>query len=378
VPYPIAFLRDRPDTRPTTSDAAVTRNRQAVRRIADDWVRRFPTSADALETLAWAQETTGDLGTPNDDQRGALAAVRRARRAATSPTQQLRLAADETRLLLKLEEYGGARHLADSLLGANLSPTAEDAALLAGLAALTGRTARTADLLSRSVAGAPFHGLWGQVVPLPSAVVAAGQSMLAYAALGGPADSLTAWERRVTRLVSDSVRPDRRPEALEALLIGPAILAYPVVGARPIHATPRSPNYLLELQARVARGDTTGARAFLAQLVASRRGVRPTAIGVDGTYQEAWLRLQLRDTAAARAQLDSTLNTLHALGVYVLDRVPEASALVRAMALRADLAAASGDRTAAQWWGQRVVLLWSDADRGLQPTVSRMRVLAGN
>jgi tetratricopeptide (TPR) repeat protein len=378
VPYPVAYLRDRLDSRPTSIDAAVMRNRQAVRRIADGWVRRFPTSPDALETLAWAAEMTGDLGTPSDDQRGALAAARRARRAATVPGQQLRLAVVETRLLLKLEAYGAARRLADSLLAANPDPPAEDAAALAGLAALTGRAGRAAELLVRAAAAAPFHGLRGQIVSLPPALVEAGQRMLAYAALGGPADSITALERRVTRLVGDSVRPDRRPEAFEALLVVPAVLAFPVTGARAIHATVPTPDYLLDLQGQLARGDTAGARAFLAHLAAARRGVSPGAIGVDGTYQEAWLRLRLGDTVAARAQLDSTLIGMRALGPYLVTRVPEAASLVRAMVLRADLAAAAGDRTAAQWWGQRVVLLWSDADGGLQPLVSRMRVLAGN
>jgi hypothetical protein len=50
--------------------------------------------------------------------------------------------------------------------------------------------------------------------------------------------------------------------------------------------------------------------------------------------------------------------------------------LVRAMALRADLAAASGDHAAAARWAQAVTILWSDADQFLQPTVRRMRELA--
>jgi tetratricopeptide (TPR) repeat protein len=379
VPFPIAAVQSgRADTRPATAAAAVLRNREVVRRIADDWVRRFPTSADALETLAWAQETTGDLGGPGDDQRGALAAVRRARRAVVASPQQLRLAVDEVRLLLKVEDYGAARRLADSLLAAAPHPAPADAGLLAGLAALTGRTARAAELLRLAVPGDRSVGLRLQPLSVSPSLIGVGRSLLAYAALGAPADSILALEQRLEILVRDSVRPDRRAEARDALLGEPAVLAYPAVGAQPAHAAAPGASYLLDLQARVARGDTGGARGLLGQVAAMRRGVQPGDVAIDGTYQEAWLRLQLGDSAAARAQLDSVLNALRSLGTQVVTRVPEAASLVRAMALRADLAAAAGDKTAAQWWGQRVVLLWSDADGGLRPLVSRMRTLAGN
>jgi len=51
--------------------------------------------------------------------------------------------------------------------------------------------------------------------------------------------------------------------------------------------------------------------------------------------------------------------------------------LVRAMALRAELAAAAGDRRTARWWAQRVTILWRDADDPLRSVVERMRALAG-
>src|SRR5207247_2567613 len=57
-------------------------------------------------------------------------------------------------------------------------------------------------------------------------------------------------------------------------------------------------------------------------------------------------------------------------GGYLLD-------MQRAMALRAELAAAAGDQRTARWWAQRVTTLWRDADVPLQPLVRRMRLLAG-
>jgi hypothetical protein len=51
--------------------------------------------------------------------------------------------------------------------------------------------------------------------------------------------------------------------------------------------------------------------------------------------------------------------------------------LVRGMVLRAELAAEAGDSATAKRWANDVVLLWSGADQELQPTVKRMRELAG-
>jgi hypothetical protein len=47
------------------------------------------------------------------------------------------------------------------------------------------------------------------------------------------------------------------------------------------------------------------------------------------------------------------------------------------MALRAELAAAAGDRALAARWARAVITLWSDADPPLAPTLARMRQLGG-
>ena len=80
---------------------------------------------------------------------------------------------------------------------------------------------------------------------------------------------------------------------------------------------------------------------------------------------------------AAVARLDSSLTQLVGLRMDLkLPLMPEGAALVRAMALRADLAAARGDSVASRYWGNSIVRLWSGADRELQPLVNRMRQLA--
>src|SRR5439155_1746136 len=54
-----------------------------------------------------------------------------------------------------------------------------------------------------------------------------------------------------------------------------------------------------------------------------------------------------------------------------------AGSLVRAMALRADLAERVGDHAVAARWAAAVAAFWSDADPFLQPLVRRMRRRAG-
>jgi hypothetical protein len=55
-----------------------------------------------------------------------------------------------------------------------------------------------------------------------------------------------------------------------------------------------------------------------------------------------------------------------------------AASLVRAMALRAELAERVGDHRTAALWAAAVVELWTGADDFFQPLVSRMRGLSRN
>jgi hypothetical protein len=155
------------------------------------------------------------------------------------------------------------------------------------------------------------------------------------------------------------------------------VLAFPVIGETPLHRSDVAGGYLLDMQRAIARGDPATARARYARVRTVRRWGRPTDVDISSTYGEAWLFLALGDTAAAVAVLDSSLNNLPGLGGNLLDFVPQAASLVRAMALRAELAAAAGDGRTARWWAQRVTVLWQDADAPLQPLVHRMRALVG-
>ena len=81
---------------------------------------------------------------------------------------------------------------------------------------------------------------------------------------------------------------------------------------------------------------------------------------------------------AAIAQLDRSLGALPGLSPSALQEAGSAAAIVRAMILRADLAAKTGDLETARKWATSVAILWSNADGGLQPEVASMRHLAGN
>ena len=84
----------------------------------------------------------------------------------------------------------------------------------------------------------------------------------------------------------------------------------------------------------------------------------------------------LGDSLGAANWLDPTLLALSRMDPQVLARLTNAAALVRAAALRAELAATLHDTLTAAKWARVVTVLWSGADPFLQPLVHRMGQLA--
>jgi len=132
------------------------------------------------------------------------------------------------------------------------------------------------------------------------------------------------------------------------------------------------------MQEAYARGDRATFRAISDTIALRVRMRRPGDLSPDFTFQLAWLRAAFGDTAAAIAQLDRSLRALSGLSPSALHEAGSAAAIVRAMILRADLAAKSGDLENARKWATPVAVLWSNADAALQPQVSRMTVLVAN
>jgi hypothetical protein len=158
----------------------------------------------------------------------------------------------------------------------------------------------------------------------------------------------------------------------------PLTLAYPVAPALSLQRAGGGGDYLLDIQRAASRRDTTSVHRLLDAVAKRRAGWRPGDLSIYLTYQEAWLRLQVGDTAGAVHQLDATLSALPTLTPYLLDYVQDAAFLVRAMALRSDIAAASGDERTAQKWGSAVAELWAGADAPLASVVARMKERASS
>jgi len=372
VPYRLNdVLAATPEATPATTAAAVAHNRTILRDITTEWVRAFPDSPEANEALALVLESTGD-------EHAARASVRRARGATDVPEDRLRLAIVEIRLLLKLEDFAGARRLADSVLDTWSDPDPGTAAQLVGLAALTGRAHRTAQLLVRAAPDLTLESGGRQVHVRPLSLARAAFALRGYAALGAPAESVTTLARRVTQLIDASIEPQRQNAMRLAVLDHPTEWSLPLLRARPPRrGTPgeRSRRLVWALE----RGDVATIRATLDTVHAARSDLRPGDVAISGTYLEARVLLAIGDTGAATELIDRPLEALATLGSGLLDNVEQAAALVRAMVLRADLATRAGDTATARRWAASVVELWGRSDDAeLQRVWERMRRVAGS
>jgi hypothetical protein len=200
--------------------------------------------------------------------------------------------------------------------------------------------------------------------------------LLVFAALGGPGDSLRDLEQRVDSAIARRLPAPMQQGARLNWLGRPAALAFPT---HPFLSHPRLVGEgILQVDAEAAllRGDTITVRRVLAKLRTVRRFAAPADLTLDALYPEAWVLAALQDPEAAIAWLDPTLATLEAIAPEKLVDPANPGALVRAMALRAELAERSGDPVAAARWARPVVILWSGADPFLQPIVRKMERIA--
>jgi hypothetical protein len=367
VPFPVRAILARSWVSSQATAIAVRRQREQFHEIATAWVTAFPRSADAMEAVAISLEMLGDSA--------ALDTLRRARALARTPEEQIRIAAGEVWMRVKfslpvdLVSLRAARALADSVLRANPLPNAPEPLLLASLAALTGRATQAVAHTRHPAAVAEWK------VPPPLAQTAL--PLLVRSALGGPADSVRALERLVDSAIDNAVPVQVRQLARLQWLARAATLAFPVYPSRLISKLSGRGDYLLDAQAAFLHRDTAAVRQMFVDLEAARRGEPPADVTLDALYPEASLRAALGDDRGAIAWLDPTLAALPATDPETFTDPTRAAALVRAIALRAELAERVGDRAAAARWAHVLIELWSDADPFLQPVVGHMRRLAG-
>jgi hypothetical protein len=350
---------------PATREA-IRHQQRRLNEIARAWVSARTTSADALQALAVSLQLLGD--------RSALDTVIAARRLARDPGERIRVGSMEVWMRIV---YGAPRssrdlllgkQLADSLLAAVPAEAPLEPKLLASLAALTGR----ANLAARLGRQTPL-ALSLDAPPWP--LTGIGITFLTYAALGGPADSLRRLSRTVTSIFTSELSPADRRTARMGWFELPLMLAFPTTHEVDPEAVGPQAMGLLRAEAALSRGDSSGAWQAL-------RGTAPSPTDaqdvrtVDIAFPEAWLAQALGHPDAAAARLDAVLNALPRTSPQLFLEINQSGTLVRAMALRAEVAERLGDHNTAKEWAGAVVILWSDADEFLQPLVDRMRRLA--
>ena len=354
--------------------AAVAHNRAILIEVTLAWVSAFPSDARAHRALAYALEVNGNVGPAVETPRSALSEIQMARRLDRRPEDRLADLLTAVRLLVKAGGFEDARRLGDSLLRSAPRGVAGPA----GVAVLLGRPALAARLVAPEDPETEYPGSAdNQPITISVALLQPGLVLLAYASAGGPADSVAALERRVEARLA-SVPAPSRASVRSALLDVPATLVFYTMGVRPAHrSTPPGPSQSMAMQWALAHGDSASVCAAIAAELAKRGGLLSRDdTPPEGVYLDARLLLALGDTTAAERTLDAPLNNLPRLHSYLLRYLPLAGSLVRAMVLRADLAAARGDRATAGRWATAVVTLWSGAEPALQPIVARMKQIA--
>lgn len=356
-----------PDPPAERREAVVARNLEQLRSIAEQWVLRAPKSARAYAALTDLAERTGGFARVGEANLGALDVVREARRLSPGPAEDLLLAVTETRLLIKAGQFAQARVTGDSLLRA--VPLMPGDSLLAGVALALGRPSEC-DRRLQHLAGYSAIGFRNALVRPPDWIARPSVALLCYASAGGPDDSIRVAAAAVSRGIASYYQGDSAAQNARAGLLGVALsLAFPRFPE--LRAGVPSLDRLGAAQDALAAGDSGAARRALAELHQASLQQRP-ALSPDFPFRRATLALALRDTATAVVELDRLLDGLPMVGTSLFDQPAQAGALVRSMALRAELAAAAHDRANAQKWAGAVAELWANADSGLQPVVKHV------
>jgi tetratricopeptide (TPR) repeat protein len=368
VPYPFdEIVAGKSAVLSPSLPEALRRNRDTLVAAARRWTVSFPNNPESFEALAAGLEARGELAS---DDEGADGALRRARSLARTPDDRLRLGSAHVRVHIKRGELDAALDLADSLLAAvATNPTREQASRLVGLAALTGRIAREAEL--RAVTFSSSNAVRGIAPPLTSL----SSRLFARAAAGVCDDSLLGLRRQLDTLLESYSEPIRRPQFRRELITRSMSLAYPCFGARAfdgLHA-----ELPLDLAQRAAvRGDRRRAAAILDSIETVRRVSLPGEIALDYVLQEANVRAAIGDTASAIRQLDRVLRALPTLSQFAVREEAQSAAIGRAFLLRAELARATHDTAEQRLRARQALIVWRHADASLAPIVERLRSLA--
>ncbi len=370
VPYPLAEFANLPAERTAIArNAALQANLDALYEFATDWTRRASTSSASFIALADVLEARGEILRNRTGSISAIGAAIRAREFASTPREKQVAASKEAWLRFKQGEFSRARLIADSLL-ASPAKDLDEARTLIGLAALTGKIGNTAELARIT----NDYAVSASSLPVP--IMDAAASFFAFAALGVCSDTTRALEGKLDEELAHNVAEVQELQLRRAVKARPLSMLAPCTDARSSLRVDAGANRLLNLQQAFANRDTRMLQSLLARITEDAKTQRPGDISLDNTYQVAWLRSAIGDTAGATRQLDRALGALPSLSAVSLRDAASAAAAGRAMALRAELANARNEDEQRRKWARAVADLWATADAPLQEVVARMRLLA--
>ena len=361
-----AVFAESAGTRASTYAEALRRNGDRVLAMVNRWVSLDSANPVALETLALAREGNDELMALRRTEVGlrltGFEAIRHAR-IRSSGEAAIRLAATETRFLIKVERYRDAKRLADSLLTAVRldSASSATASWMHSLAMLTGRVGPAIAWGRRSATYQyrdPIHPEHSITATLSEAA----SDAATFASIGAPSDSI-----RSAVLRTERAMPTQRGPSVEVLrrlyVEQPLLYAWPALGdavAPPTRAS--AGNRWLAIQLALARADTAGARSQMWQADSSsvRAGAAEIAFEIALLNSRIWLALH--DTVSAARSVSTALDLSRISGEQLMRRPTATASFVRLLVQRATLADAQGDTTQSRAYGTRAWLLWRDAD----------------
>jgi eukaryotic-like serine/threonine-protein kinase len=370
VPYSLVEFANLPAERTANSrNAALAADLDLLLDFTTDWTRRAPSSSMAFQALADVLEARGEIARNRSGGMSAIQAITKARQVAITPREGQLAAGKDAWLRFKQGDFVRARAIADSLFSVS-QPRPEDAEAFIGLAALTGKLGKISELgrITSDYATA------ARTVPIP--VMDAAAPFFAFAALGVCQDTTSVLERRLDDQILHYVAENQLDRIRQALKARPLSMLAPCTAGKSSLRVQAGSNRLLKLQQAFALSDYRALTALMRGVAENAKTQSPGDVSLDFTYQLAWLRAAMGDTAAATRLLEGALGALPSLSSISLRDAAAAAAAGRAMVLRAEIANRMGDIDQQRKWARAVADLWATADQPLQPVVARMRVLA--
>ncbi|HJQ21692.1 MAG TPA: serine/threonine-protein kinase [Gemmatimonadaceae bacterium] len=371
VPYPAAAIgRPVAVNEIRSREMAVRKQREVFRDVARAWGTALPNNPAIKELVAISLEMFGDPS--------ALDTLHLARAIAVDGDHRARLGAEEVLMRISFGRSNArllshVNDLADSLLSEASTASGDQASTLAPVAAVLGRCRVASSLVARNLD--PRFAAFARV---PMRVAAAAESLSVRAAVGCDDVTDSAGMAMVGAAIRDAHR-DVDDATLAQLEYG--VLARTVRLARAPSTTmlkrfaAAGSDEFLKARIAVTSGRLRDATTLLSPvLVRQQRGSAPDQ-SPDLMFMEAELLTALRDTATALRVMDPILDRQSWLEL-LLDRPIDAAVLMRAAALRADIADRVHDTRRSRDWAAFVAAVWADADQSLQPTAKRMKDIA--